>query len=141
MDSCGVPDPGVLVDLDFLFGELTQLVGRVAKCPVQHAATDVLPRLVAPVGQQHHLLRHSQDLDDVLIAGPCHVSLQSEQFHRHVRKERTDQPVQAGEANNALMTIKIAGGAPWSGFGETLIGFVTDLGCGDVDPSDRIGRK
>jgi hypothetical protein len=69
------------------------------------------------------------------------VSLQSEQFHRHVRKERTDQPVQSGEANNALMTIKIAGGAPWSGFGETMIGFVTDLGCGDVDPSDKKGRK
>jgi hypothetical protein len=39
------------------------------------------------------------------------------------------------------MTIKIAGGATWSGFGKTMIGFVTDLGCGDVDPSDRIGRK
>jgi hypothetical protein len=58
-----------------------------------------------------------------------------------VRKERTDQPAQVGEANNALMTIKITGGAPWSGFVGTTIGFVTDLGCGDVDPSDNNGRK
>jgi hypothetical protein len=69
------------------------------------------------------------------------VSLQSEQFHRHVRKERTAQPVQAGEANNALMTIKIAGGAPWRDCRGTMTGFVTDLGGGDVDPSEQTGLK
>jgi len=134
MDSWRVPDPCDLVDPDFLFGELTQLVRRVAKGSVQHAAAGVLTCLVAAVGQPHHVLRQSQDLDDALVAGPRHVRLQSEQFHRHLCMERTDQSANAVEASNALRTSKIAGLAPWGDCLGTAIRFVTYYKSNEVDP-------